>query len=209
MKKRLVTLLGVITLFSLVGCAISGQSISSDSDFSSSLEESSIDSSFYSSVESTSSEESIETSSSSESSSSEDTNVPSSSSEESNESIESSEQSSESSESSVPSEFSESSIPSESTESSESSESTSSIPEDVYYKVIFLDEDGTKLDEVDVLEGEDAAYTGEEPTKEEDDDFTYKFIGWDKDITCVTEDITTKAVYEAVAKENWGPIIWF
>ena len=210
MKKRLSTLLVIIALFSLVGCVNRWRPISSDSGFSSSSIESSSDSSAMFSSESTESESSIvssEESSSSESSvaseSSESIEQPSESSEESQESSSQSSESSE--ESSVSSE--DTSVVSSSSE--QSSESTSSTPEEVYYKVTFLDEDETKLAEIDVLEGEDAIYPNEDPTKEEDDEFTYKFIGWDKELTNVTEDIVTKAVYEAVSKENWGPIIWF
>ena len=56
-----------------------------------------------------------------------------------------------------------------------------------------------------------AYFSGKIPTKEEDDEFTYEFQGWDKEdeLLAVSSDITTKAVYKATAKENWGPIIWF
>jgi len=93
------------------------------------------------------------------------------------------------------------------TSSSESS--SSSIPQDIYYHVTFLNDDGTLLYEIDVLEGNEAVYSGETPTKAEDDEFTYTFKGWDKDLSSITENVTTKAEYTAEAKINWGPIIWF
>ena len=71
------------------------------------------------------------------------------------------------------------------------------------------DEAKTILYEIDVLEGQEAIYSGETPTKEEDDEFTYEFQGWDVDLKVITSEVTTKATYKAVAKENWGPIIWF
>ena len=85
--------------------------------------------------------------------------------------------------------------------------SSSSIPQPVYYHVTFLNYDETKLYEVDVLEGTEAVYSGETPTTPEDDDFTYTFKEWEKDLSRITEDLTTKAVYELTAKNNWGPII--
>ena len=87
------------------------------------------------------------------------------------------------------------------------SESSSSVPQDVYYHVTFLNYDDALLYEVDVLEGHEAVYSGETPTKAEDDEFTYTFKGWDKDLSKITEDVTTKAVYERTAKSNWGPVI--
>ena len=84
---------------------------------------------------------------------------------------------------------------------------------EVYYHITFVndDKDETVLLEIDVLEGSEAQYSGETPTKEEDDEFKYEFLGWDKeeDLKAVSSNVTTKAVYNAIAKENWGPIIWF
>ncbi|MBQ6730644.1 MAG: hypothetical protein IJR08_01915 [Bacilli bacterium] len=89
----------------------------------------------------------------------------------------------------------------------ESPSSSSLVPQEVYYHVTFLNYDETKLYEVDVLEGHEAVYSGETPIRPEDDDFTYTFKEWDKDLSKITEDVTTKAVYDLTAKNNWGPII--
>lgn len=86
--------------------------------------------------------------------------------------------------------------------------SESSSLEAIYYHVTFVNYDETVLYEVDVPEGEEAIYKGEDPTKEEDDEFTYEFDGWDQDLTNIISDVTAVAQYKAVAKENWSPIIW-
>ena len=86
---------------------------------------------------------------------------------------------------------------------------SSSEHQDVYYTVTFLNYNDDLLDEVQVLEGEEAHYSGTTPTKEEDDEFTYEFDGWDKDLKNIHSDVTTKAKYKNVSKENWGPIHWF
>ena len=82
------------------------------------------------------------------------------------------------------------------------------------YKVTFLNYDDTFLYETMVFEGSKAYYSGELPTREVeteegiDSDFEYRFVGWDQDLTAIYSDITTKAIYEYVAKQNWGPIIF-
>lgn len=92
--------------------------------------------------------------------------------------------------------------------SENSTSSNSSTPQEVYHHVTFLNYDETKLYEVDVLEGAEAVYSGETPTKAEDDEFTYEFDGWDKDLTNIQADVTTLATYKPVAKEGWGEIIY-
>ena len=96
-------------------------------------------------------------------------------------------------------------------DSSNSSSTTSSSEQnETYYHVVFVNDDETTvLYEADVLKGSTATYGGEDPTKEEDDEFTYEFDGWDKDLTNIQSDTTFVAQYKAVAKENWGPITWF
>ena len=121
---------------------------------------------------------------------------------------ESSSQESSSKQSSISSSSEEISSSSDISSSSESS-SESSIPEETYYHVTFLNYDDSLLYEVDVLEGTEAIYGGETPIKPEDDEFTYEFKGWDQDLTNIQAEMTTKAQYTYIAKENWGSIIWF
>ena len=127
-------------------------------------------------------------------------------------SISSSEAPSQSSESSAPS-SSEALSSSQSSSSNKpaSSESSSSSSEhiEIYYHITYKNFDGTILEEKDVLEGSEAIYTGETPTREDDEEYTYEFIGWDKenDLKVVSADITTTAQFKATG--IWGPIIWF
>ena len=93
--------------------------------------------------------------------------------------------------------------------SASSDVSSNSIENETYYHVVFVNYDESVLYEVDVLKGSEALYSGETPTKAEDDEFTYEFIGWDKELTDIQSNTTFIAQFKAVAKEGWGPIIWF
>ena len=213
MKKSFKLLFGSFVLFSLIACGTQ-TTRSEDSQPESSVPESTVPLS--------SSEESIKPSSLSSSSnvissnSSSSTEKPSSSStssvvpSSSASSVSSSEAPSSSS-SQVSSSSSEQSSSSSSSSPSSSSEEPSSVPTPTYYHVVFQNYDETVLLEIDVLEGNEAVYSGETPTKPEDDEFTYEFEKWDQEdnLKAVTSDVTTKAVFTATAKENWGPIHWF
>ena len=100
-------------------------------------------------------------------------------------------------------------VPSSNPITSSSEQNTSSEQQETYYHVVFVNYDNSPLYEADVLEGSTALYSGETPTKAEDDEFTYEFDGWDKDLTNIQSDTTFIAQFKAVAKEGWGPIIWF
>ena len=52
-------------------------------------------------------------------------------------------------------------------------------------------------------------YKGDTPVKEENEEFTYEFEGWDPEVVKVTKNTKYTATFKAVAKEDWGPIHWF
>ena len=87
-------------------------------------------------------------------------------------------------------------------------ENSNSSISPVYYHVVFKNYDEAVLSEIDVLQGTEAVYSGETPTKAEDDEFTYEFDGWDQDLSNIQADVTTLATYKEVAKVPWGPIDW-
>jgi len=74
------------------------------------------------------------------------------------------------------------------------------IPEKTKFKVEFKNYDGEILQSGKLEEGVIPKYEGEEPTKVEDETYTYKFAGWDKDITNVNGDQEYIARYEATYK---------
>ena len=84
--------------------------------------------------------------------------------------------------------------------------SSSAIP--VTYHVIFVNYDDSVLQEVDVLEGEEAHYSGQTPKRVEEDGYIYTFDGWDQPLTNVTSNMTVRATYSKKAESGWGPIIW-
>lgn len=71
------------------------------------------------------------------------------------------------------------------------------IPE---YTITFKNYDGTVLGSDTVEIGEDAVYSGEIPTRPDTEEFSYKFVGWDRDLTNVQKDFFTIAVYEEIPK---------
>ena len=50
-----------------------------------------------------------------------------------------------------------------------------------------------------------AAIAPADPVKEEDETYTYRFIGWDKDYSYITGDLTVHAVFERVVKPKDDP----
>lgn len=66
----------------------------------------------------------------------------------------------------------------------------------VYYTVTFVDYDDTVLF-VDTVEESKAATPPDDPVRE-----GHKFVGWDKDFSCVTSDMTVKAQYVMYGDAN-------
>ncbi len=65
------------------------------------------------------------------------------------------------------------------------------------YRVQFVNENGTVLQDTYVLIGETPVYEGVEPVKEADEQYTYTFNGWTPEITEVTDTAVYKATYSA------------
>ncbi len=84
------------------------------------------------------------------------------------------------------------------------------------FELIFQNEDGTELWRTTVSDGANVVYGGEEPQKDEDEQYTYRFSGWDQDFSLVTQDMIITACFEQIPKNNiaddgneWGDITWF
>lgn len=80
---------------------------------------------------------------------------------------------------------------------------------ETYYNVTFKNFDETILYECNVKKNQEAIYQGEIPKKDGDDEFDYKFIGWDQSLLNINSDLITYAQYETVIKNDWGEIKWF
>ncbi|MCR4898547.1 MAG: InlB B-repeat-containing protein [Acholeplasmatales bacterium] len=64
-----------------------------------------------------------------------------------------------------------------------------------YYNVVFKDYDGTILQSSSVKEGTTPSYDGVNPTRENDDDFSYTFSGWNPSLSNVNSDTVYVATY--------------
>ena len=72
------------------------------------------------------------------------------------------------------------------------------------YTIIFRNDDGTELQR-EVLEyGILPIYAGEEPTKEEDERYTYEFAGWKPAVDIAKADAVYTATYTATKKKKQG-----
>ena len=71
------------------------------------------------------------------------------------------------------------------------------------YTVTWKNWDGTILETDEKVEyGTLPTYDGETPTKAEETRYTYSFIGWDKDVTAVSGDVTYTAQFEKTGKNG-------
>ena len=76
------------------------------------------------------------------------------------------------------------------------------------YTVIWQNYDGVVLEtDNSVAKGAMPSYDGDEPTKPEDDDYTYTFSGWNPDLKPVDGDITYVAKFSSVQKPSVEELI--
>ena len=68
-------------------------------------------------------------------------------------------------------------------------------------KITFRDEDGTELQSSMVGINSTPVYKGEEPEKKGDAQYSYKFAGWDPELSAVTGDAVYTAKYDKVTNE--------
>ena len=68
------------------------------------------------------------------------------------------------------------------------------------YDVTFKNADGTTLKTIKVVNGDMPAYTGDTPTKADDNDYAYVFSGWTPSFAPITKNTTYKATYTALKK---------
>ena len=88
--------------------------------------------------------------------------------------------------------------------------SSCSCGEAEYYTVTWKNRDGTVLEiDENVEEGTYPVYDGEEPTKENEEHYTYSFNGWSPAVTYVEEDVTYIAQFKktpieyTITWKNW------
>ncbi len=69
------------------------------------------------------------------------------------------------------------------------------------FLVSFLNYDGTELQSSEVEAGTMPQYNGTDPTKPADAQYTYTFVGWDKEIVAVTTNATYTATYSRTVNQ--------
>lgn len=68
------------------------------------------------------------------------------------------------------------------------------------YDVTFKNDDGTTLKTIKVVNGDMPAYTGDTPTKADDNDYAYVFSGWTPSFAPITKNTTYTATYTSLKK---------
>jgi uncharacterized repeat protein (TIGR02543 family) len=77
------------------------------------------------------------------------------------------------------------------------------------YTVRFLNWDGTVLQSSEWEYNSTPVYGGETPVRAEDEENTYAFAGWDKEIAAVTADADYTAVFTATAKAVYFTVTYY
>ena len=72
---------------------------------------------------------------------------------------------------------------------------TGPTDDNVFYTITFKDYDGTVLQTSSVKKGETPAYNKSNPSRENDDNYSYTFSGWQPTLTKVSEDAVYTATY--------------
>ena len=67
------------------------------------------------------------------------------------------------------------------------------------YKVTWANEDGKEIKSETLAYGTTPEYKGDVPTKAADNEHSYKFKGWNPEISAVSKDVTYTAVYDAIS----------
>ena len=74
------------------------------------------------------------------------------------------------------------------------------VPKNTTFTIIWQNYDGTELKRDTVNAGDTPTYTGDTPTKPEDDNGVYEFKGWNPEISAITQNTTFIAQYKTYKK---------
>lgn len=99
--------------------------------------------------------------------------------------------------------------PNEPSQTEPSNPDTSDNPgtdENVYYTITFKDYDGTVLQTSNVKKGETPTYNKTNPSRNNDDNYSYTFNGWNPSIETVSKDMVYTATY--LSTKNSYTVIW-
>ena len=78
----------------------------------------------------------------------------------------------------------------------------------ISYTITWKNYDGTVLQSGTVKKDETPSYTGPQPVKPEDDDYTYTFAGFTPNVTKAIANATYTATFRAIPKEKYFTITW-
>lgn len=78
--------------------------------------------------------------------------------------------------------------------------------EPVYYTVRYLNYDGSLLQKTQVPEGEIPVYNGQEPTRPDDEEYSYEFTGWMPEVVAATTNVDYIAQFRAIVKDGVSDI---